>query len=205
MRVAMRLADKGGIDAVTMRKLGQTLGVQAMSLYNHVDGRDDILDGIADLVVREIELPSRRRGWRAALRHTAISAHDILARHPWACALVMSPARDLPARIDYMERILGCLRGAGFSAATTYHAYHAIDSHILGFTMWEAGHSAGAPDLADQAATFIAGLAPGAYPHLVEHAKQHFARTTPDGGREFAFGLDLILDGLARLRDGTAR
>lgn len=200
LRRAMRLADAGGIASISMRRLGQALGVEAMSLYNHVANKDDILDGITDLVVREIELPSSTAEWDVALRRSAMSAHDVLLRHPWACSLAMSPLRDVPARIGFIDAILGCLRRAGFSPQTTYHAYHALDSHILGFTLWEVGHSTGTEDLAGLATTFLEQLPEGAYPHLVEHAELHLSRSGPDGRDEFGFGLDLILDGLKRMR-----
>ena len=200
LRAAIRLADAGGVESITMRRLGHTLGVEAMSLYNHVTNKDDVLDGITDLVVSEIELPAAETDWATALRRSAISAHEVFVRHPWACSLVMSPARDIPARIRYIDALLGCLRRSGFSPETTYHAYHALDSHILGFTVWEVAHSGGPVDLARATADFLRDAPADAFPHLIEHAQQHLSRTGPDGQREFEFGLDLILDGLARLR-----
>ncbi len=199
---ALDLADASGIEAVTMRKLAQSLGVEAMSLYNYVADKADIVEGIVDRVVEQIELPEAPVEWEAAIRTCALSAHGAFIRHPWACALVLSPGRipSTPnARFRYMEWLLARLRDAGFSADLTYHAYHALDSHILGFTMWELGHSvAGTEDIGDLAATVVARLSTGEFPHLLEHIEQHLTGHGSDGVSEFEYGLDLILDGLRR-------
>jgi AcrR family transcriptional regulator len=206
---AIRLADEGGIESLTMRKLARELGVEAMSLYNHVANKGDLVDAMVDLVVSEIELPSTSDAWEVAIRECAISAHEVLLRHPWSCSLVMSTtstriARN--ARVRYMEWLLGRLREAGFSPELTYHAYHALDSHILGFTLWELGHSGAAnairgdKDFADFAASFVRELRAADYPYLAEHAEQHVAAFGDEGTSEFEFGLDLILDGLERAR-----
>ena len=209
LHAAIRLADEGGIESLTMRKLARTLGVEAMSLYNHVANKGDLVDGIVDLVVGEIELPSTAEDWDVAVRECAISAHEALLRHPWACGLVMSPTTTRGARtprLRYMEWLLRRLREAGFSPELTYRAYHALDSHILGFTLWQLGHSAGAKalgdakDLADFAASFLRELRAGDYTYLAEHVEQHLAAPGDDGKREFEFGLDLIIDGLRRAR-----
>jgi AcrR family transcriptional regulator len=204
---AIRLADEGGIDSLTMRKLAQALGVEAMSLYNHVANKGDLVDGIVDLVVSEIELPSAAQDWDVAVRECAISAHEAFLRHPWACSLVISSTTPRIAgnpRLRYIEWLLSRLREAGFSPELTYHGYHALDSHILGFTLWQLGHSAaakafrGEKDLADFAANVLRQLRAGDYPYLAEHAEQHLTAPNDDGAREFEFGLDLILDGLKR-------
>jgi AcrR family transcriptional regulator len=208
LQAAIDLADEGGIESLTMRKLARELGVEAMSLYNHVADKGDLVDGIVDLVVSEIDLPSNGEDWEAAIRECAISAHEAFLRHPWACSLVMSPATTRGARtprLRYMEWLLSRLRAAGFSPDLTYHAYHALDSHILGFTLWQLGHSAaaehlrGAQGLEDFAAAFLQDLRAGDYPYLAEHVEQHLT-AGDDGEREFEFGLDLILDGLKRAR-----
>jgi len=201
LQAAIRLADDGGIESLSMRKLGRALGVEAMSLYKHVANKDDVLDGIVDLVEGEIELPSPADGWAAAVRGCAISAHEVLRRHPWACSLIMSRFR--PARLRYMDWLLARLRGAGFSPQLAYHAYHALDSHILGFTLWELGHSVDTEDLADAVATFLRDLPVDDYPHFAEHVQQHLTEPGLDEVGGFEFGLDLILDGLQRLRDGS--
>ena len=209
LNAAIRLADGGGIESLTMRRLARELGVEAMSLYNHVANKGDLVDAMVDLVVSEIELPATSDTWDVAVRECAISAHEVLLRHPWSCSLVMSTtstriARN--ARVRYMEWLLGRLREAGFSPELTYHAYHALDSHILGFTLWELGHSGAAnairgdKDLADFAASFVRELRAADYPYLAEHAEQHVAALGDEGTSEFEFGLDLILDGLELAR-----
>lgn len=202
LAAAIRLADERGLEALTMRRLAQDLGVEAMSLYYHVERKDDLLDGILDLAVREIEVPGEGPDWRAAVRGSAISFHEALLRHPWAGSLILSPARVSPARLRYMDALLGRLRAAGFSAEMTHHAYHALDSHIIGYTLWEAGIAIGAADLRDLATTFLSEL-PEDLPFLAEHVEQHLAPSSRDDNGEFEFGLDLILDGLERLRDGS--
>ena len=201
LRAAISLADQDGIESLSMRKLGQALGVEAMSLYNHVASKDEILDGIADHVLSEIELPATNADWEEAIWRCGISAHDTLAAHPWACTLIMSIPRLLPARLRYIEAVLGCLREAGFSAAAAYHGYHALDSHILGFTLWEAGHAV-SEDIAADAMAYVPRLAQDGYPYLAEHAAQHLAGIGPEEEGEFEFGLRLIVDGLKRMRDG---
>jgi AcrR family transcriptional regulator len=209
LNAAMALADSDGIEALSMRRLAQELGVEAMSLYNHVANKGEILDGIVDLAVSEIELPSTEEDWEAAIRKCAISAHEAFLRHPWACSLVMSPGSTPTghtARLRYIEWLLRSLREAGFSPDLTYHAYHALDSHILGFTMWQLGHSAAAAslgaekDFADFAANFVAEIRADGLPYLAEHVEQHVAAPSDEGEGEFEFGLDLILDGLKRAR-----
>jgi AcrR family transcriptional regulator len=208
LTAAIGLADDGGIESLTMRKLAAALGVEAMSLYNHVANKGDLVDAIVDRVISEIDLPQSDGEWDVAIRTCAISAHDALLRHPWACSLVISPTATSavpPQRLRYMEWLLGRLREAGFSAELTYHAYHALDSHILGFTLWELGHAAAArniaagEDFADVAAALLEELRAD-HPHLAEHGEQHLAGFGADGPHAFDFGLDLILDGLKRLR-----
>ena len=196
LRAAISLVDQGGIDSLSMRKLGQALGVEAMSLYNHVASKEDILDGIADHVLNEINLPAAEGDWETAICTCALSAHAALAAHPWACTLIMSIPRPLPARLRYMDSILRCLRTAGFSATATYHGYHALDSHILGFTLWEAGHAISQEDIE----AFLPMLRADGYPYLAEHAAQHLAGTGHEDEDEFEFGLRLIVDGLKRMR-----
>jgi AcrR family transcriptional regulator len=197
------MADRGGIDSLTMRNLAQKLGVEAMTLYHYVARKDDILSAILDVVVSEIEVPSPAGDWRAALRTSAISAHEALLRHPWACNLMMSPARIGPARLRYMESLLGRLREAGFSANMTHHAYHALDSHILGSTMWEVGYTAGIRELPDAGASLRREFTVDSHPFLVEHMGEHVATAKRDDDKsEFEFGLDLILDGLEQMRTG---
>src|SRR5215218_2947938 len=172
---ALELVDNGGIEALTMRKLGQALGFEAMSLYNHVANKDDVLDGILDLVLAESEPPSPAGDWHTAVRASAISVHDALRRHPWSCTLLMSPGRVRPARLRYMDSLLGRLREAGFSAETTYSAYHVLDGHIFGFSLWLTTHTYTPAEVTDLTAMFERMISPDVYPYLHEHAQQHFA------------------------------
>ena len=184
-----------------MRRLGQALGVEAMSLYKHVANKDAILDGLLERVLAEVQLPQPAADWEAELRRSALSLHDALARHPWACRLVMAPASSpnaLEARIRYIEALLRTLREAGFTPTEAYHAYHALDSHAVGFTMWELGHAV--PENAE-VESVIRKIESGAYPYLLEHARQHEINHPQTS---FEFGLDLIFDGLRRLRQSSS-
>jgi AcrR family transcriptional regulator len=205
LRTAIELADQGGIESLSMRKLGQALGVEAMSLYNHVAGKDDILSGVVDIVEGGIELPAPGAQWKTALRRTAMSAHDVFEQHPWAASLTLSSIGPRPARWRYMNAILGCLREAGFSAAMTDLAYHALESHIAGFTLWAAQLEFDPDELPDLAATFVKELPEGDFPYLIEHVEQHLKERSQENEGAFAFGLDLILDGLERIRNARPR
>ena len=200
LHAAIRLADENGFESLTMRKLGQELGVQAMSLYNHVANKDDIRDGIVDIVMAQIEVPAGD-DWKAAIRRSAISAHDVLVSHPWACSLQMETSTVSPARLRWVEAVLRTLREAGFSAEMTHHAYHALDSHITGFTLWETSFPFEShEELAGLAEAFLRELPVDEYPYFAEHAEWHIAHPASEEPSEFEFGLDLILDGLERLR-----
>ncbi|HEV2006326.1 MAG TPA: TetR/AcrR family transcriptional regulator C-terminal domain-containing protein [Candidatus Limnocylindrales bacterium] len=199
LRAAIALADQGGIDALSMRKLAQELGVEAMSLYHHVAGKDEILNGIVEIVESDIELPDRGTDWKPALRRTAISAHDVFERHPWAASLTLSVTGRRPARWRYMNGILGCLREAGFTAEMTDLAYHALESHIAGFTLWSSQIDVDDEDLPGLAADFISSLPADELPYVVEHVDQHLQERSSEQQGAFAFGLDLILDGLERI------
>jgi AcrR family transcriptional regulator len=198
LRAAVALADESGIDSLSMRRLGQELGVEAMSLYNHVANKDDLLNGITDLILREIELPDAE-DWKEALRRHAISAHDVFVSHPWACSLALSPDRNSTASVERAEWMLAQLREGGFSPEVTYHAYHAIDAHILGFTLWQLGHGiVDAEHLREMATEFFRRFGPDEFPFLREHAEQHFAGFGSTGKGAYELVLDLILDGVER-------
>jgi len=200
LRAAIDLADQAGIGALTMRRLGQELGVEAMTLYYHVANKDEILNGMVDVVVGEFELPATGPEWKAALRGAAISAHQVLLRHRWAANLVLSSSGISAARLRHMDAILGCLRGAGFSAEMTDHAYHALESHIMGFTLWVVTMDLGTDeDLRGMASAFLEQLPRAELPHLAEHVEVHLRPSDPADEGSFAFGLDLILDGLEGL------
>src|SRR5215208_1311144 len=195
LRAAIILADDGGIESLTMRKLAQKLGVEAMSLYHYVAKKDDILDGIVDLVISEIALPPQGAEWKAGIRELALSAHEALVRHPWACNLMWTTSIS-PARLRYMEAILGTLRESGFSPNLTHHAYHALDSHITGFTLWQVNIPFKAEEIAELGAAFLRELPTEEYPYVAEHTEQHLMPPDSEEKSEFEFGLDLILDGL---------
>jgi AcrR family transcriptional regulator len=202
LQAALELADLEGIESLTMRKLGQSLGFGVMSLYNHVASKDDVLDGILDLVLAESEPPSPDGEWDTAIEASATSVHDALRRHPWAATVLMAPAGHArPARWRYMELLLARLRDAGFSPQTTYHAYHVLDGHIFGFSLWETSHTYTAEEVSNFKATFEQTITADAYPYLYEHAQQHFSEGPHSEVRAFEFGLDLILDGLKKIHD----
>jgi AcrR family transcriptional regulator len=201
LQAALALADDGGVESLTMRKLGQTLRFEAMSLYNHVSNKDDLIDGILDLVLEETELPAPGEAWDAAIRRSAVSVYEALRRHSWACAPLMSPDHVRPARLRFMDSLLGVLRDAGFSAETTYHAYHVLDGYILGFSFWHWSHTYTPAEMSDLIEQFSQMISPDVYAHLHEHAQQHMTDGPHREVSAFEFGLDLILDGLREIRD----
>jgi AcrR family transcriptional regulator len=205
---AIAVADKDGIEALSMRKLGQALGVEAMSLYNHVTNKSELVAAMVDSVVDQFELPDDEPRWDAAIRRCAVRAHELLTEHPWACSLALLPS-DIHTiggpRIRYMEWLLRRLRQAGFSPELAYSAYHTLDSHIFGFTLWQLGHANATlmPTDGQTVEEFVARMLEQMrpqYPYLAEHGEQHLAPEAPDGKQEFAFGLDLILEGLKQRR-----
>jgi AcrR family transcriptional regulator len=198
---AIALADVAGIESLTMRKLGQELGVEAMSLYNHVANKDDILDGMVDLVFGEIDTPAGETDWKPAMRRRAISARDALLRHPWAAALMQSRATPGPTTLRHHDAVLGSLRQAGFTLVMAAHAYSLMDSYIYGFALQQMTltHDRG-EQAAVAAQTFLARFPGKEYPHLAEMITEHAMKPGYDQAAEFEFGLDLVLDGLERLR-----
>jgi AcrR family transcriptional regulator len=204
LAAALALADANGLEALTMRHLAHTLGFEAMSLYYYVASKDDLVDGIVDLVVREIELPSLVGDWKTAIRASAISAHQVLRRHPWACNPLMSGPRLLPSRLRMVDALLGRLAEADLPSDLADRGYHALDSHILGFTLWEAGYSIALRDTPpDLLAKVVLDLGLEAFPHLLAHVAFHERPPRLDQKPAFEFGLDLILDGLERTRDSA--
>jgi AcrR family transcriptional regulator len=201
LEAAVALADREGIEAVSMRRLGQELGIEAMSLYTHVRNKQDLLDGMVDAVMAES--PDRLEGdaWKAALRGTILDARAALLRHPWAPSIIETRESPGPATMIHYDRVMGILRGGGFSLEMTHHALHLLGSRLLGFTRELFDDS---PTLtAEQAAALVEQLSP-TMPHVAEMA----AAATHEGGLggcdtdlEFVFSLDVILDGLERLRD----
>lgn len=197
LRAAIVLADGSGLESLTMRRLGQELGVEAMSLYHHVANKDDVLDGIVDLVVGEIAVPAADADWKAAMRQRSLCARELIKRHRWAPRLIVSRVAMSPAMLRYMDSVMGTLRRAGFSNELAHHAMHVMGSRMLGFTqeLFDPG------DLGPEVAGILLREIPSAeYPHITEALRE----VHHDDDVEFEFGLDLILDGLERARD-TAR
>ncbi|MDH5676093.1 MAG: TetR/AcrR family transcriptional regulator [Myxococcales bacterium] len=199
LSAALELADEAGVEALSMRKLGQRLGVEAMSLYKHVTNKDDVLDGIVDRVAAEIELPGIGGDWRAEMRRRAVSAHAVLMRHPWATMLIVSRVNVGPAMLRYVDRTIGCLREAGFSFAMTDHAWNAIDNHIYGFTLQKLNFPFQPADYAEAASAHLSLIPADDYPYMHAMA-QEVIGGRHHGLHDFEFGLDLILEGLERLR-----
>jgi AcrR family transcriptional regulator len=200
---AVRLADQGGLDAVSMRRLGQVLRVDAMALYRHVANKDDVLDGLADLIMGDVEVPALDVDWRTAIRRSAVSAHEVLLRHPWAGALIESRRRAGPARLRYLDGVLGTLAGAGFTVPLALHAIMILDSYTYGFVLQELAWPFETDSAGEVAAAFASHLPSGEYPNLLGVARV-VAAEPANAKVDFAVGLDLVLDGVERLRD-TAR
>ena len=200
----VHFADRHGTGPLTMRKLAETLGAKAMALYNHVANKDDLLDGMVDLVFGEIDLPSSTGGWKPAMRQRAIDVRTALARHPWAAGLMESRRSPGPATLRHHDAVLGCLHEAGFTPALTAHAYAAMDAYIYGFALQERNlpFDKGV-DTSVLAQEFLASFPTAEYPHLANFTIQHVLQPGYDFSDEFEFGLDLILDGLDRAFDRT--
>ncbi|MFE3456982.1 TetR/AcrR family transcriptional regulator [Nocardiopsis aegyptia] len=202
---AVRVADERGVTAVSMRKVAEELGVEAMSLYHHVANKDEILDGIVDLVFAEIELPRNEPGWRAAMRRRASSAREALLRHPWALGLMDSRRTPGPATLTHHDWMIGRLRQAGFSLPRTAQAVSTLDGYVYGFVLQESSLPFRTPEELEGVATAMVDAFPaGGYPHLTEMIRAHALSPDYAYAEEFAPGLDLILDGLESLRDAPS-
>jgi AcrR family transcriptional regulator len=200
LRAALEFADANGIDALTMRELGRSLGFEAMALYRHVAGKDEILDGILDLVLEEVEPPPPSPDWAAAIRSGALSLHAALERHPWATRLMTSANGLRPVRLAFAEAVLARLEDAGFSEADCFHAYHVVDAYILGFSHWQAAHTFSETEQAAIAKRLANDVSFDDYPLMQKHREQH---RTPGPHRDvsaFEVGLELMLEGLQELR-----
>lgn len=197
LAAAIDLADRDGIASLSMRKLAQELGVEAMSLYHHVANKDAILDGLIDLVFGEIDLPVGEADWKAAMRRRAISAREVLRRHPWATGLMESRSTPGPATLRHHDAVLGILRNAGFPLELAAHAYSLLDSYIYGFALQETSLPFNTPEeTAEVAQAMMAEFPTDAYPHLTEIAVEHVLQPGYSYASEYLFGLNLILDGL---------
>ena len=199
LRAALELADEGGLEALTMQRIGQRLGVEAMSLYRHVRNKEDILDGIVDLVFGEIDLPGDDVDWLPALRLRAISAREALARHPWAVGRMESRVQPGPANLRHHDAVLGILFGAGFSSAIATHAYSLLDAYIYGFALQESNLRVNTPEtLREVTRDVIEQMAGDEYPHMQRVGRELMVAGF-EFGSEFEFGLDLILGAIEQL------
>jgi AcrR family transcriptional regulator len=199
---AVAMADERGLDELTMRKLAKELGVEAMSLYNHVANKDDLLDGMVNVVFSEIEPPATGGDWKAELRKRAVSTRDALMRHRWAVGEMEGRSDHGPANLRVHDAVLGCLRGAGFSVEMSVHAMSVQDAYIYGFALQQTDMASETPaDFAAEAQRQMVDYADALadYPNLVEVVGGYVAQAGYDYDAEFLFGLDVILDGLERL------
>lgn len=199
LEAAVRLADERGIDHLSMRKLAQILGVEAMSLYNHVASKEDLLTGMVDTVIAEIRLPVTTGDWRAEMADRAEALRGVLARHPWATVLIVSSADIGPSLLAYTEATIACLLAAGFSVPMTDRAWNAIDSYVYGYTLKEQNFPFEPAEYANAARAYLPTLDPATHPAL-RLMTEHVADGRHDGVHDFGFGLRLILDGLEALR-----
>jgi AcrR family transcriptional regulator len=203
LQAAIAVADEVGLESLTMRRLGRHLGVEAMSLYKHVASKDEMLDGIVDIVVGEIDLPSAEANWKTAMRQRAVSARQVLASHPWAIGMMESRAAMGPAALRYTDAVIGSLRAGGFSVEMAAHAFLLLDSYIYGFVVQEMSFAFDTTEeTAEPAAALLQTLPADHYPHLAEMAIEYLTRPGHNYADEFEFGLDLIIDGLETHRDG---
>jgi AcrR family transcriptional regulator len=216
LRAAVALAARDGIESLTMRKLADELGAGAMSLYHHVPNKEELLDGMVDIVFGEIELPPTDVDWKTAMRRRAISTREVLNRHRWAVGVMESRATPGPASFRVHDAVLGCLREGGFSIELTIQAYSVLDAYIYGFALQEKSvpfddAEGGATVAEEQARQFAEDAArqqsatlAEEFPHLAEVVAGHVAKVGYDFAAAFEYGLDLILDALDQRRDEAA-
>ena len=198
---AMAIADRGGLQGLTMRSLAEELGAKPMSVYYYVASKDELLDALVDVVFEEIELPDPVGEWREQMHRRAHSARARLKQHQWAIGLLESRTSPGPATLRHHDRVLACLRHAGFSAELTAHAYALIDSYVYGFALQEASLPFEGPEsVGEVAEPIMALMAAGEFPTMVEMATDYYLQPGYDFADEFEFGLELILDGLESRR-----
>jgi AcrR family transcriptional regulator len=199
---ALRLADQGGLESLSMRKLGQELGVEAMALYYHFANKDEIVDGIVDLVFGEIDLPAPGAAWRTAMRGRAISLRDALLRHRWAIGLMEARRNPGPANLRHHDAVIGNLRAAGFDMELVAHAYSLLDGYIYGFALTKMNLPfQSGDDVAGMAQDMLAPFPVDEYPNMVAFIAEHAMKPGYDFADEFEYGLDVVLDGLERVHD----
>ena len=198
LEAGVALADREGIAELSMRRLGQEVGVEAMSLYNHVRNKEELLNGMVDIVFSEIDLPAAGEDWPRAMRRRAISARHVLKRHPWAIGLMESRAQPGPATLRHHDSVLRNLRLGGMSIEMAAHAYSLLDSYIYGFTLNEQSlpFDSSPAKVAEVAGNIMRDMPAGEYPYLTEMAVEHAMKPGYDYGNEFEFGLKMIIDGL---------
>lgn len=198
LNAALRTADLHGVESLSMRTLAADLGVKAMSLYNHVANRDEIVGGIVDLVIGEIEIPNPQLGWREAMRARAQSAHEVLVRHPWALSAIISGKTIGPAMLRYVDKTLECLLTGGFSLEQADHVWNVLDSYVYGFTMQELSFPFEPSEYGKAAGKFVHLIPEGEYPSFYRLTTAVISGTY-DGVHDLQFGLQVLLDGLEKL------
>jgi len=196
LRAAIALADEAGIESLTMRRLGEELGVGPMALYRHVANKDDLVDAMVDIVFVEIGPPSADGDWKTAMRERAVAVRDALIRHRWAIGLMESRMNPGPANLAHHDAVIGCLRAADFDIGMAAHAYSVLDSYIYGFAATQLALPFTAADAGEVAESMLRPFSAGAYPHLTEMLTDHVMQPGYDYADEFELGLDLILDAL---------
>jgi AcrR family transcriptional regulator len=199
LQAALRMADRDGLESLSMRDLARELKVGAMSLYNHVANKEDILDGLLELVASELDVPAVGGDWRTTMRQRAVSAHRVLMRHPWATLLIVSRVNIGPHMLRYVDATIGCLREAGFSYPLADHAWTAIDAYIYGFTLQKRSFPLNPSEYAAAAARFLPMIPVEQFPYL-NGMSQEVIAGRHDGVHQLELGLELILDGLERMR-----
>jgi len=210
LRQAIELADESGIHALSMRKLSQALGVEAMSLYNYVANKDEMIEGMIDLIVGEIELPKPGDDWKRGMRRRARSAHHVLLRHPWAAALIESSENPGPMRLRYFDAVLASLLDGGFPVALAYHAFLIMDSYIYGFALQEINWPYAGDERGEKVEELQSDFPAADFPHIAQvmgyvvdrdakraRSKKPITRENAYA-KEFVYGFDLILEGLER-------
>ena len=194
---AIKLADQGGLESLSMRKLGQELGVEAMAVYYHFANKGEVIDGIVDIVFSQIDLPASGADWKSAMRQRAVSLRDVLLRHRWAIGLMESRRKPGPANLRHHDVVIGSLRSAGLNMPTIAHAYSLVDSYVYGFALFAMNLPFDpSEEVADLGQGVLRAYPVNAYPNLVAYISA--MRPGYNYGDEFEYGLDLILDGLDR-------
>jgi AcrR family transcriptional regulator len=197
----MDLADDAGLDAISMRKVGERLGVEAMSLYNHVANKDDMLDGLVEAVIAEIDIPSPDDDWKDGVRRRAASAREVFLRHPWAMGLLESrPQNSSPQRLTYYDATLGALMRAGFDSRLAMRAFSIVDAYMFGFILQELSLVFDDQESLEEVGEDLMRQMADAYPHLTEATADAMADGY-DFAAEFGFGLEVVIEALEARRN----